>query len=307
MGKTRSLHSQINYCISQSCKIGSSKYSDKKNAEKDTKDYIYSVQTAENLRATADSMCRFIKANHTEIKLIKDIQPKHIQEYVDRNEKQWSDKTVTEHISRIGKIQHLVERTYDISLDWDKVNPPQREHAHNVRNVAMSRYDLEHIIADLKENTRRENSLRAVEITSRCGLRSKEVARLKYDNIDIDKKQLHIREGSKGGKHRDVEIRDRDIEYFRELKQSKDHEYVCRGINEDSLNRGIRRSMERLGISKNYNKSTEHAIRKMYATERYAEEHEKGKDSRLAWSKVQVELGHGDKYRSELFKVYIKS
>ena len=174
----------------------------------------------------------------------------------------------------------------------------------------MEKQDLLWIKDDLSQGNRSENALRAVEIASRCGLRSKEIARLRTDCIDIENKCLHIIEGAKNGKKRDVPIRKKDLPYFEDLKNTcmyfNNSEYVTDGVSEDSLNKAIRRSLQRLGLDDKYKNTSIHSIRKSYATERYNEELKKTKDERKSWEKVQEELGHGNRFRKELFNTYIQ-
>ena len=145
-----------------------------------------------------------------------------------------------------------------------------------------------------------------MEITARTGLRIKEVARLHADRINIEKRVIEVREGAKNGKFRDVPIREKDLAFFRDLKERMAGQYVTRGVNEDTLNKGIRRGLQRAGLDKKYAATTNHALRKMYATERMEELRNAGLPERAAWLKVQQELGHGSQFREELFRVYVQ-
>lgn len=310
--KKRSLSAQMNYCISECVCCGVSKRADRRN-KVDVSCRVYSVQTAENLRDTVKNFTNFMKEKFPDVRFVKDIKKEHISEFITTREKNWSDKTLQEQISRFEKLSAICSKTYGINLDWE-VSAPERAKAHNIkklRDVSMSRADLLLIKDDLSRNPRSFNCLTAVEISSRCGLRSKEIARLRWENIDIENKCLHITEGAKNGKKRDVPIRQKDLSYFEDLKNNcmyfGSNEYITGGVNEDSLNRGIRRSLQRLNLDDKYTNTTIHAIRKSYATERYSEELKRSKgDERKAWCKVQAELGHGERFRSELFNTYIK-
>lgn len=312
MKKIRSLSAQLNYCVSDCFCCGVSKRADRKNGVP-LGSRVYSVQTAENLRATADNLANFIKEKHPEIKLVKEIKTEHIQEWIDEREKKWSDKTLKEQISRVGKLSEICSKTYGITLNW-KIETPERAKGHNIkkiREIAMDKADLLLLKDDLSQKGRSENALRAVEIASRCGLRSKEIARLRTDCIDIENKCLHIVEGAKNGKKRDVPIRKKDLPYFEDLKNTcmyfNNSEYVTDGVSEDSLNKAIRRSLQRLGLDDKYKNTSIHSIRKSYATERYNEELKRNKgDERKSWEKVQEELGHGNRFRKELFNTYIQ-
>lgn len=306
--KKRSLHAQLNYCISQCTHIGVSKRADRNNGV-DLAPRVYSVQTAENLRDTADNLANYLKSAHSDVCYVKDIKREHIAEWVQSRERHWSNKSLKEHLSRIEKLSAICAKTYGCALDW-KIDPPARTRAHTYkrdREVAMSRADLLLLKDDLSSNGHSLNALRAVEISARCGLRVKEVARLRTDCIDLSNKCIHIVEGAKNGKKRDVPIRSKDLEYFRDLKQHANGEYITGGISEDSINKAIRRSLQRLGLADKYKNTSVHSIRKAYASERYAEELKRVKDERKAWEIVQSELGHGERFRPELFRTYIKT
>lgn len=64
MSRCRSLKQQLNYAISDNCRIGHSK-----RAENGTNTgYVYSVQYAENLRDTAKNLSNFLRLEYPEIK-----------------------------------------------------------------------------------------------------------------------------------------------------------------------------------------------------------------------------------------------
>lgn len=157
----------------------------------------------------------------------------------------------------------------------------------------------------------------AIEITARCGLRVDEVAHLKREDINIKDKEIFVsREGAKNGKERIVPIRDQDIEYFKNLIEKYPADGYLTNINAKSINKGIRRYLEKTEdkegqlLSKKYPNQTEHAIRKFYATERMKELRgnkplENKKDEMKKWDIVSQELGHGEG-RSNLYKTYCK-
>ena len=302
MGKIRSLTQQLNYCISQSCHIGESKRQYKMQNNGKTEERVFSVQYAENLRKSAKSLANFIKENYPDVKMARDINSKHVQSWLNDNAENWSKQTIINKISQIEKIAIQINSTYSANVTL-KLHQPEGKTNGNIRNVAFKREDFEKVNSLLKEGT--SQSIKAAEITARCGLRVKEVAHLKTERINLDKKVIEIREGGKNGKWRDIPIRDKDMAYFTDLKDNCHSLYVTEGVQEDSLNDGIRRKMKKLGISEKYKCTTEHAIRKMYARERMQEERNKGKSEQEAWKIVKYELGHGDDDRPKLYKTYV--
>lgn len=304
--KIRTIKSQLNYCITQNTRIGESKRAFKNNRDNDNiKGQVFSVQYAENLRDTANAFSAWLKDKYPEVRLANDIKSAHVQEWINEKSPQWTQSTVNNKISQMGVIFLQMGNTFGRSDTKLEVEKPAEVKAYKVRTMPMDKTDLTEIRNLLQE--RRTESKQALEIACRCGLRSKEIARLHSDCINLDKWVLEVREGAKNGKSRDVPIRPQDRAYFADLKAQTAGGYVCKGVTEESLNRGIRRALKDADLSDKYPNSTIHAIRKMYAGERMQEEREKGLSERQAWSIVQAELGHGNQYRQALYNVYVKS
>lgn len=307
MSKKRSLKSQLKYAVQKCQRFGKSKHADKSNPEVNTKEGVYSISTSDALKDTMKNFANFMAEVHPEIGYVRDITVDHINDWITAREKDWSNTTWDNMVTRISKMEVLLNKTYHLELDLTtdiKHRDKDRQNKEEIRNVAMSREDLSAIIRQLSSSTS-PNALRAVEITSRCGLRVREASCLRYSNIDLENKCIHVIEGAKNGRKRDVAIRDKDIPYFTALKaQTGNNPYVTGGIKEDSINKAIRRAMGCIGIADKYNNTTEHAIRKLYASERFEEEKEKGYNDKKAFTAVQHDLGHGD-FRTKLFNTYV--
>lgn len=305
--RIRSLKQQFNYAISQSTHIGESKRAYKGSCSAQgispAADRIYSVQYAENLRDCAKSLSNFLNERHPEVRMARDIKSEYIQEWINSKSSQWSLKTAECRVSQIEKLQSVLNSTYKIGVDWN-VKPPEVVKADKIRTIGVDRADFERLREAMAGSDCGGKT--AMEITARTGLRIKEVARLHADRINLDKRVIEVREGAKNGKFRDVPIREKDLPFFRELKERMAGQYVTRGVNEDTLNKGIRRGLQRAGLDKKYAATTNHALRKMYATERMTELRNSGLPERAAWLKVQQELGHGAQFRAELFRVYVQ-
>lgn len=307
MGHIRSLKQQMNYAISQNCHIGESKRGYRESCKSQNinpaGDRIYSVQYAENLRDCAKSLSRFMNKNYPNVRMVRDIKTEHIQHWINERSPQWTRRTAECRVSQIEKLQNVINSTYKTGLDW-RVQAPKEVKADSIRTIGMEQADFAHLRASMADSNCAGKT--AMEITARTGLRIKEVARLHADRINLKKGVVEVREGAKNGRYRDVPIRSKDMEFFRSLKEQMQGQYVTRGVNEDSLNRGIRRGMQRAGLDQKYMGTTNHALRKMYATERMAEMKSSGLTERASWLVVQQELGHGNQFRAELYNVYVK-
>lgn len=341
MGGTRSIAQQLNYAINQNRRIGESKRGYKEAHNGKTGAQIFSNLYSKNLHDTAKSLGKFMREVYPEVRMANQITSQHVQSYIDKMSPNWSQRTVENKISQIQKIGECIITTYpardnlygiksdlyginpDVTLDEKKlyginsnlyginntsspfnIERPTTVGRESVRNVAMEKADIELLRRNMSPNS---NARTCLEISSRCGLRVNEVACLKVNNINLEKHQIEIREGAKNGKWRDVPIRDKDMDYFRNLVANSKREYVTGGVQPDTLNKGIRREMRNQGISEKYPCTTNHAIRKAYASERMEEERATGKNEMQAWSVVQQELGHGADFRQALYNTYVKS
>lgn len=311
MSKVKKIHHQFNYVISQSLLIGVSKRNDRKNGV-DIEKNIYSIESCEKLRAFCKTFSNYIETTFPDVKYIKDIKTEHVEQFIVSKLSSWSDRTLKERLSQFEKMKILTEKTFSCSVayDMEKVKEnaqilkryEKQNRQEKQRDKAMERNDFEKLRQALQDN---EKALQAAEIARRCGLRVKEISLLRADSIDIEKRCLHVTEGAKNGKKRDVPIRDKDLQYFQNLKE-RNEGYIF-SVQDDTLNKYIRNGLKEIGLDEKYKNTTVHSIRKLYAQERYAEEMERLHDKEKAWGVVQSELGHGTAHREELYNAYINT
>lgn len=217
------------------------------------------------------------------------------------------------------KIKYLEEQSKKV-FGRDNVNFYNKDYEkpktkESTRNVAFSKDDLNRLKESMKNS--RSFAKEAVEITARCGLRIDEVAHLKREDINLSEKTIFVdREGAKNGKARVVPIRDKDMNYFKELLEKYPERGYFTKTDAKSISKSIRRYMDKtqdkngLLLSKKYEKTTDHAIRKLYATERMKELRgneplSNNKEEMKKWNIVSKELGHGEG-RKNLYNTYCK-
>ena len=217
------------------------------------------------------------------------------------------------------KIKYLEEQSKKVfgrnnvnfyNKDYEK--PKTKE---STRDKAFTPDDLNRLKESMKNS--RSFAKEAVEITARVGLRIDEVAHLKREDINISEKTIYVdREGAKNGKARVVPVRDKDINYFKELLEKYPERGYFTKTDAKSISKSIRRYMDKtqdkdgLLLSKKYEKTTDHAIRKLYATERMKELRgneplTNNKEEMKKWNIVSKELGHGEG-RKNLYNTYCK-
>ena len=217
------------------------------------------------------------------------------------------------------KIKYLEEQSKKV-FGRDNVNFYNKDYEkpktkESTRDKAFTPDDLNRLKESMKNS--RSFAKEAVEITARCGLRIDEVAHLKREDINLSEKTIFVdREGAKNGKARVVPIRDKDMNYFKELLEKYPERGYFTKTDAKSISKSIRRYMDKTQdregvlLSKKYEKTTDHAIRKLYATERMKELRgneplKNNKEEMKNWNIVSKELGHGEG-RKNLYNTYCK-
>lgn len=131
------------------------------------------------------------------------------------------------------------------------------------------------------------------------GVRVEEVARIKLENIDIDKGTVVI-EG-KWGREITRELSADMKELVKEIKEKEHHPERLLSINGASINKQLSRVQDALGLEKHSN----HDIRRLIAQERYDALREEGKSIKEAANETSNWLSHGDNREDMIEKSYI--
>ena len=299
------IKSQLNHAISRHLAIGESKKATRREYG-DTQGKIFSCKTADALRATANQFAGWLRDHHPEVVKVRQIRDSHVQEWMDQHFKAWSDKTKLDKLSNMRGIISRCEDIYPgMRCDMSRVSASYR--GDKIRDVHIDPQDIKTLIRSyIGRAEGGSNGCIALQLTYRLGLRSDELSRPenRSDSIDLDQRVVHL--VGKNGKWRDVPIRERDMPYMAHLKERLGPDaQLVHNVRAESLNRSIRREMERVDIAEKYHKTTLHAVRKTYARERMQEERDRGLTERQAWEIVQKELGHGERFRQALYDAYI--
>lgn len=310
MAKHKNLRHQFHYLIKQHERLGVSKRAQRGN-EVDTQKYIYSLRTKEKMHRFASSFGDFMKAHYPKIKRFSLIKPEHFMEYFKERGAQWSERTCGEYESQARKLACMINDTYeDCHLDLSEVrferSLPETEKVSG-RDRAMEIKDYENLCAHIMNTGSRARFIPA--ITRSIGARLEEACSIRPENIVLEKNNCRVElRNCKNGRNRDVPIRREDLPFWQDLKNyltEKNWPDCAGGISTASVSKAVRRSMDALGLSEKYPATSIHAIRKLYARERYEQERAGGKIKKEAWRQVQMELGHGPRFRTALFNTYI--
>lgn len=144
-------------------------------------------------------------------------------------------------------------------------------------------------------------------LTATLGTRSEEVISIKPEDIDLINKKVRLL-NCKNGRNRTINISSEFLflwKFIKELSLDNKWETIFPFHNVSGYQTILFKKKRATGLVEKYPYETNHAIRKMYAQRRFIEEQLKGKTPQQAWDVVQVELGHGNKSRFELFRAYI--
>lgn len=298
------LGTQLQNSISKMLSIGESKKKYKDTHDGRTDGKIFSIQTAETLRNTARQFSRWMKERYPDV-TIRYVKAEHVNEWMREHERTWTRRTALDKMSDMRCIMLKAEKVYHkCRFDAQGLCAPFGR-SEKIRDREMSTEHIEQLRKSFLERGARTESMIALELGVRIGLRACECGdpRNRGYNIDLEKQVCHF--VRKNGKWQDIPFRDKDMDFMRQLKESVGNGQICGNDRGESLDRGIRREMQRVGIAGEYKLTTEHAIRKHYAHERMDEERARGLSEREAWEIVQWELGHEDKFRQVLYDTYV--
>ena len=298
MGKN--LKHQFIHAIEDNFHEGMDKHSMKlDNIKNDGK--VFSYADRKNLIDAASNFSNYMKENYKDIRQVKEVRADHIQSFLNQRSNGCSNATLKQYQSKFNKLEKIVNKTYGINVNYKGYVLPLAEENTKIRNTSMSPEDFKKLEKAFSNS--KSYAKVAIQLTSRVGLRVSECTKLQGRDINIRDNTIHVEDG-KGGRNRDILIREEDKQYFINLKANiGDMERVC-PIRSDSINKSIERAMKSEGIRNKYTDTSIHCIRKMYAQREFNRCRSEGKNIKESLQKVSVLLGHGED-RMELMKQYV--
>lgn len=307
----RSLKSQIVHACSASFYgdsdqgikggYGVSKHIDKRSGQKMGK--IYSYNTYNNRQAVAKEFADFMKENHQEIKRAVDLNERHATEFIAKKSNEVNTNTLNYLRSELKGIAESINHTYkscNVNLDTPTLAGNSNK---NVKTVSMVKEDYTKLVDSY--NTEFDTGAVGVQVIYASGLRSHEVCKLRGTDIKIidDKAIVHVASG-KGGRSRDIEIKDKErVDILQDISNYFGESKVC-DIKPSSLEANVARHLKQINTSQDYKYNVCHSIRKEYAQDSYDQLKADGKSVSEAWGTVCENLGHSAD-RQALFNTYI--
>ena len=296
----RNLKYQFLNAINNNFAEGMDKHSIKASGKMDNT-RVFSYSDRKNLIDTASNFSNYMKEHHPDVKMVKDVKGEHIQGFLNIKANNCSSATLKQYQSRFSKLENIVNKTYNCNANYKGFATPSGANNTKIRNSSMSKEDFKKLENSFSNSN--SSAKTAIQLTARAGLRVSECTKLQGRDINIEKGIIHVADG-KGGRDRDIPIRQEDKQFWSDLKASVgDTERVC-PVQSDSINKAIQREMEKLELKDKYEDTSIHAIRKMYAQEEYDRCRAEGMEIKEALGEVSVQLGHGEN-RLELMKEYV--
>lgn len=295
--------SAINGAFSES---GKDKHSLKADGGIRKMEHVYSFKERQNLVDTASQLSNYVKEKYPKIRMVKDISPSVVQEFLASKCNSCSQQTLSQYVSRLNKIDVLVKKAYKAELGWrGEIVAPAAVITGKIRDVAMSREDFEKILEYGRQSGTCSQAPIAIELAGRFGMRDGETVKFQPRDINYDILKIHIHE-SKGGRSRDITFTKKDIAFLKTITEGIDKSEKVIKIKEDSINRYLQRTEEKLGIRQRYKdaKSGLHSIRKLRAQEVFDKCREKNMNIRDSLDFTAEYLGHG-KQRDQCIKEYV--
>lgn len=307
----RSLKSQIIHACSASFYgdssqgikggYGVSKHSDKRSGQKAGK--IYSYNTYNNRQDVAKEFANFMKEHYPKIKRAADLNERHATEFIAKKSNEVNTNTLNYLRSELKGIAESINHTYkscNVNLDTPVLAGNSNK---AVKTISMIKEDYTKLVNSY--NTQFDTGAVGAQVIYSSGLRSHEVCKLKGTDIKIadGKAVVHVESG-KGGRSRDVIVRDPErVSILETISNYFKESQVC-DIKSSSLESNISRHLKQIDTTQDYKYNICHSIRKEYAQDSYDQLKADGKSVSEAWGTVCENLGHSAD-RQALFNTYI--
>lgn len=294
MSKNRNLKFQFLHVIERNFKEGMDKHSIKKLNKENNK--IYSYADRKNLIDTSSEFSNWMKENHPNVKMIKDINNNHIQEFLEDKRIGCSDATLKQYASRFRKLETLTNKTYGLNNSFSNVVVPSSLKTNGkIRNVMFSDSDFNKMI----KSTTNQNLKNAMFMSKYFGLRAAECSKLKY--TDLQDNKVYIAD-SKGKRSRIIYVENKEqLAAFNYIKEQAQYGRVC-NCQTGSLQQAFNRECKKNNIE--IKNGAFHTLRKNFATNKFKEYRQQGLEVQEALDRVSKNLGHNEN-RNKLMKQYI--
>lgn len=316
--KKRSLQAQFIFAINEATRYGESKRSGRNDPENDYK--IYSRNYHDDLIDSAKNIAGFIRENHPDVKLIRDIKSSYLTEFLASKTDICSLESIKKYKSHIVKLEKICRHRFG-KMDWtaEKVDFPAYRPAdfdrEKIRDKVATEIEYSRLLATMKEG--QSESWKILPLARFAGLRINEAANVKIERFSFTGGRwgcgwITLKgkdDGCKGGRPRRVDILTPEgRKALREAVSGLQGGYVISKadgspIKTKSLEKALQRAIAKSGIDWKKGNGL-HAFRKAFAQESYDSVRSYGGSKIEAAGYANSQLGHGSD-RSDLTKAYV--
>lgn len=313
--KNSNLGYQLTSAISACTYDGHSKRSYRQSHGGDTGYRIFGFTYKGDLCETAKELGKFIHYKYPDIRLVRDIKPYMVQEYMDYKSRTCNIRTIEKIYSHIRKIDLVIQHKYKAKGYSDHIHMPDIQDSPKLRDKMITDADFDKLINSLSKS--RSGAVKSAILSRYAGLRLEETNEIRMDRFS-DKGgkwgygtfDVLKGDGAKGNRIRHLDIatadgRDAIRGIVKGLQPGQLIVFKADGTKYDkkSITRTIERHMDKLGMVE-YKQNRNHAMRKAFAQECYDLCRRAGDSKPDALGYVNKQLGHGYD-RKDIDEVYV--
>ena len=262
---------------------------------------VYSKSDAKALFQTASQFGRYAQ-HELGVRQARDLRQEHAEKFLDSlRRKGCTASTLKTYAGRLRHLSECVNHTYKSAhLDFSALKAPEAPKAPKREQMTPEQYSA------LMNCMIESKSKDAVRLAYNFALRRGSLIKFEVRDVDLERNLFTVYR-DKDGRTRTLPIEtEAQRELLTRLIAGKGPHDKLINLKEGSVNKTVRRNMERLGVCQNLieENTNIHSIRKLAAQERYDQLKEAGRSKREAAGDVSEYLGHG-RDRKDIREIYI--
>lgn len=269
---------------------------------KKTQDWrVYSKSDAKALFQMASQFGRYAQ-HELGVRQARDLRQEHAEKFLDSLRRTGcTASTLKTYAGRLRHLSECVNHAYKTAdIDFSKLKAPDAPKAPKREQMTQEQYSA--LMNCMVESKSKD----AVRLAYNFGLRRGSLIKFEVRDVDLEKNLFTVYR-DKDGRTRTLPIETvEQRELLTRLIAGKGPREKLINLKEGSVNKTVRRNMERLGVCQNLieENTNIHSIRKLAAQERYDQLKEAGRSKKDAAGDVSEYLGHG-RSRKDIREIYI--
>lgn len=308
---------QINSAINDAFCPSRSKRSDKFTKE-GLEWRIYSYSHKDCMHEVGKNLMGFCAANYG-VRLLTQITPSMIQEWIDKKAQSCNDLTLKGYLSNIKKLELIAAHKFN-GVVWGS-NTISLPAANKIGGIIKDKVMTDEVADVVISEMRRGGALtwRSVELSRSLGLRIEETVGVSVRDLILDGGgdgfgTFVIRKGcgSKGNRPRIIPIPDAETgKRLADMVKGMDLDSLIvyniksgSKLSKDAPNKAFVRALTKLGLYEEYKANLNHALRKNFAT-KYFNKYRLTHSRKDTVARVNEILGHGRQRSEGELKAYV--